>query len=194
MSAKRILDLAATPALMLIAAPLLLLAATAAAATSRGPVLVRSTRAGLGGRPFEMLTLRTDPRTPAGRLLRRWRLDVLLRLIHVLRGEMSLVGPCPLPAGHPSATRARLSVRPGITGLWQVSGRSELPWEEMDVLDLHYVEQHWLGLDLAILARTVPAALAARGSRGRGKPYATQITACPTTVRRHNWVRSARTN
>ncbi|MBT2492734.1 sugar transferase [Streptomyces sp. ISL-96] len=163
MPAKRIFDLAATTALLLIAAPLLLLTATAAAVTSRGPLLVRNTRAGLGGRPFEMLTLRTDPRTPAGRLLRRWRLDVLPRLLHVLRGEMSLVGPCPLPPGHRSATRARLVVRPGITGLWQVSARSELPWEEMDVLDLHYIEQHWLGLDLAILTRTLPAALATRG-------------------------------
>ncbi|MET9515135.1 sugar transferase [Streptomyces sp. NPDC002994] len=166
MSAKRLFDLTAGSVLLAIAAPLLLLTATAAAVTARGSVLVRNTRAGLGGRPFEMLTLRTDPRTPAGRLLRRSRLDVLPRLIHVLRGEMSLVGPCPLPPGHPSATRARLSVRPGVTGLWQVSGRSELPWEEMDVLDLHYVEQHWLGLDLAILARTIPAAFTAFTASG----------------------------
>ncbi len=162
MLAKRIFDLVVTAALLPIAAPLLLLTAAAAAVTSRDPVLVRKTRAGLAGRPFGMLTLRTDPRTPVGGLLRRWRLDVLPRLIHVLRGEMSLVGPCALPPGHPSATRARLVVRPGITGLWQVGGRSELPWEEMDVLDLHYIEQHWLGLDLAVLARTIPAVLAAR--------------------------------
>ncbi|MEV8310267.1 sugar transferase [Streptomyces flavidovirens] len=162
MLAKRIFDLVVTAALLPIAAPLLLLTATAVAVTSPGPVLVRKTRAGLAGRPFGMLTLRTDPRTPVGGLLRRWRLDALPRLIHVLRGEMSLVGPCALPPGHPSATRARLVVRPGITGLWQVGGRSELPWEEMDVLDLHYIEQHWLGLDLAVLARTIPAVLAAR--------------------------------
>ncbi|MET9507357.1 sugar transferase [Streptomyces flavidovirens] len=158
MLAKRVFDLAVTAALLPIAVPLLLLTATAAAVTSGGPVLVRETRAGLAGRPFGMLTLRT----PVDGLLRRWRLDVLPRLIHVLRGEMSLVGPCALPPGHPSATRARLVVRPGITGLWQVGGRSELPWEEMDVLDLHYIEQHWLGLDLAVLARTIPAVLAAR--------------------------------
>ncbi|MGW7196805.1 sugar transferase [Streptomyces chryseus] len=162
MHAKRIFDLVATSALLPLAAPLLLLTATATAVTSAGPLLVRGTRAGLGGRPFTMLTLRTDPRTGVGRLLRRTRLDVLPRLLHVLRGEMSLVGPCPLAPGHPSATRARLVVRPGVTGLWQVGGRSGLPWEEMDVLDQHYIEQHWLGLDLAVLARTVPAALAGR--------------------------------
>lgn len=163
MPAKRIFDLTAASALLLIATPLLLLTATATAVTSRGPLFVRTTRAGLGGHPFRMLTLRTDPRTPVGRLLRRTRLDVLPRLMHVLRGEMSLVGPCALVPDHPSATRARLVVRPGITGLWQVGGRCELPWEEMDVLDLHYIEQHWLGLDLAILARTIPAALTTRG-------------------------------
>ncbi|MGX1884385.1 sugar transferase [Streptomyces sp. NPDC055287] len=162
MHAKRIFDLAVTSALLPLALPLLLLTAMTSSVTSPGPLLVRKTRAGLHGRPFGMLTLRTDPRTAAGRLLRRSRLDVLPRLLHVLRGEMSLVGPCPLPPDHPSATWVRLVVRPGITGLWQVGGRSELPWEEMDVLDLHYIEQHWLGLDLAILARTVPAALAAR--------------------------------
>ncbi len=61
--------------------------------------------------------------------------------------------------------RTRLGVRPGLTGLWQVSGRSEMPWEEKAVLDLHYVEQHWLGLDLAIMVRTLPAALAGRRPR-----------------------------
>ncbi|MGR8009297.1 sugar transferase [Streptomyces hypolithicus] len=162
MRAKRIFDLTATPALLLIAAPVLLLTAAAAAVTSAGPVLVTKTRAGLAGRPFRMLTLRADPRTRVGRLLRRTRLDVLPRLLHVLSGEMSLVGPCALPPGHPGATGARLLVRPGVTGLWQVGGRSDLPWEEMDVLDLHYVEQYWLGLDLSILARTIPAALAIR--------------------------------
>ncbi|MGW7050632.1 sugar transferase [Streptomyces sp. NPDC054887] len=162
MLAKRIFDLAVTSALLPVAAPLFLLTATAAAATSAGPLLVRSPRAGLAGRPFAMLTLRTDPRTAVGRLLRRTRLDVLPRLLHVLRGEMSLVGPCALPPGHPSATRARLVVRPGVTGPWQVGRRSGLPWEEMDVLDLDYIERHWLGMDLAVLARTVPAALAAR--------------------------------
>ncbi|WP_274560891.1 sugar transferase [Streptomyces spiramyceticus] len=163
MFAKRIFDLTAGPILLLIAAPLMLLAAAAVAATSPGPVLARTTRAGLAGRPFQMLTLRTRPGTTTGRLLRRWRLDALPRLIHVLRGEMSLVGPCALPPGHPESTAARQLVRPGLTGLWQIGRRSDLPWEEMGVLDLHYVDQHWLGLDLLILVRTVPAVFATRG-------------------------------
>ncbi|MGW0559899.1 sugar transferase [Streptomyces sp. NPDC003016] len=163
MPAKRIFDLTVAPVLLLLALPALLLTAAAVAVTSPGPVLVRRTRAGLAGRPFGMLTLRTDPRTATGRLLRRSRLDLLPHLFHAVRGEMSLVGPRALPPDHPSATRVRLLVRPGVTGLWQVGGRPGLPWEEMEILDLHYIEHHWLGLDLAILARTVPAVLAARG-------------------------------
>ncbi|GAA3373532.1 hypothetical protein GCM10020367_33820 [Streptomyces sannanensis] len=151
---KRVLDLVGSLILLLLTAPLLLGIALTPAGT-----LVRQTRAGLGGRPFRMLKFRT-------RL--RFSLDELPQLVNVLRGEMSLVGPRPLPPDAPEQTAApaRLLMRPGITGLWQVSGRSELPWEEMAVLDLHYVEQCWLGLDLAILARTVPAIARAR-DRGR---------------------------
>ncbi|WP_434592941.1 sugar transferase [Streptomyces sp. A5-4] len=160
-SAKRVFDLTAGPLLLLAAAPVLLLAAAASAVTSPGPVLVRKTRAGLAGRPFEMLSLRTAPGTPVGRLLRRSRIDVLPRLLQVMRGEMSLVGPCALPPGHPEgALVGRQLMRPGLTGLWQVGGRSDLPWDEMGVLDAHYLDHHWIGLDLKILARTVPAALA----------------------------------
>ncbi|MFF3323500.1 sugar transferase [Streptomyces sp. NPDC002889] len=171
MSAKRAVDLTGSLILLLMLSPTLLAAAAAVALTSPGPVLVRRERTGLGGRPFTMFTFRTrhaDSLTPVGRLLRRRLMDRLPQLINVVRGEMSLVGPRPLPpARDPGAVRgvaerARLAVRPGITGLWQISGRSELPWEEMAVLDLHYVEQHWLGLDLVILARTVPAAVAGR--------------------------------
>ncbi|MFP1625824.1 sugar transferase [Streptomyces sp. 5K101] len=167
MPAKRAVDLAGSLFLLLVLAPVLLTAAAAVAVTSPGPVLNRAPRTGLGGRPFERLTFRTTHAghlTPVGRLLRRRFLDGLPQLINVVRGEMSLVGPPPLPLD-PAPTgpeRARLAVRPGITGLWQISGRSDLPWEEMTVLDLHYVEQHWLGLDLKILARTVPAAVAGR--------------------------------
>ncbi|MEN8649561.1 sugar transferase [Streptomyces sp. 21So2-11] len=161
--AKRIFDLAVGPLLLLAAAPVLLLAAAASAVTSPGPVLVRRTRTGLAGHPFEMLSLRTAPGTPVGRLLRRTRIDVLPRLLQVMRGEMSLVGPCALPPGHPEgALVGRQLLRPGLTGLWQIGGRSDLPWDEMGVLDAHYLDHHWLGLDLMILARTVPAALAMR--------------------------------
>ncbi|MFF8844981.1 sugar transferase [Streptomyces sp. NPDC015127] len=167
MPAKRVVDLAGGLVLLLLLSPVLLAAAAAVAATSPGPVLHRSPCRGLGGRPFDRLTFRTTRAgrlTPVGGALRRRFLDGLPQLINVVRGEMSLVGPPPLPveAAPTGPERARLAVRPGITGLWQISGRSDLPWEEMTVLDLHYVEQHWLGLDLMILVRTVPTAVAGR--------------------------------
>ncbi|MFI6644278.1 sugar transferase [Streptomyces sp. NPDC050504] len=173
MSTKRLLDLVGTLLLLLLTAPLLVAAATAVAATSPGGVLTRQPRAGRDGHPFQLLrfrTARTDGGrrvTPVGRFLRRHSIDELPQLLHVLRGEMSLVGPRPLPAGHAACTgaaRARLSVRPGVTGLWQVRDRSEpeLPWNEMALLDLHYVDHHWIGLDLRILARTVPVVLGSR--------------------------------
>jgi lipopolysaccharide/colanic/teichoic acid biosynthesis glycosyltransferase len=168
-TAKRVVDLAGALLLLLALSPLLLTAAAAVALTSPGPVLRRRERVGLGGRTFSMLTFRTGHPgavTPVGRALRRHFLDRLPQLLNVVRGEMSLVGPHPLAPDAVTAglgpERARLAVRPGMTGLWQVCGRSELPWEEMTVLDLHYVEQHWLGLDLAILARTVPVAVSGR--------------------------------
>jgi exopolysaccharide biosynthesis polyprenyl glycosylphosphotransferase len=110
-----------------------------------------------------------DPRvTGLGRLLRRTSIDELPQLVNVLFGHMSLVGPRPLPVGETESLsgihRRRLSVRPGITGLWQVSGRSDIKFEEWMSLDLQYV-QHWsLGLDLAILLRTIPALLSRRGA------------------------------
>jgi lipopolysaccharide/colanic/teichoic acid biosynthesis glycosyltransferase len=168
MPAKRAVDLAGCLILLLLLSPLLLAVAAAVAATSPGGILTRQDRTGLGGHTFAMLTFRTKRSgdlgpTPVGPLLRRYFLDDLPQLINVVRGEMSLVGPRPTgPNDSDHADRARLGVRPGITGLWQISGRSELPWEEMAVLDLHYVEQHWLGLDMLILARTLPTALAGR--------------------------------
>ncbi|QNP64344.1 sugar transferase [Streptomyces genisteinicus] len=179
MSAKRTVDLTVGALLLTVLAPLLLAAAAAVAATSPGPALRRTERAGLDGRAFTVFTFRTThggALTPVGRLLRRHFLELLPQLLNVVRGEMSLVGPRPLaaPAGRGGAARARLAVRPGMTGLWQIGGRSELPWEEMDVLDLHYVEQHWLGLDLVILLRTLPAAV-----RGRRR----DLTVHPVPVR-----------
>ncbi|WP_232248582.1 sugar transferase [Streptacidiphilus rugosus] len=110
-----------------------------------------------------------DPRvTPVGRYLRRASLDELPQLFNVVRGEMSLVGPRPLlveDSDYTGPALERLRVPPGVTGLWQVSGRSDLPWEEMLRLDLHYVVHQSTLLDLAILCRTVPAVLTARGAR-----------------------------
>ncbi|MGW1024967.1 sugar transferase [Streptomyces sp. NPDC002577] len=192
---KRLIDVIGSLAVLLLMAPLILVISLAIASTSPGGVIYRQARAGRDGRPFAMFKFRTmragadaeraalaarnetdghlfkvrdDPRiTPVGRLLRRLSLDELPQLVNVLRGEMSLVGPRPLPVGdsdYSGPARARLSVAPGLTGLWQVSGRSQLPWEEMVRLDLHYVEHRSLGLDLVILARTVPAVLTARGA------------------------------
>jgi lipopolysaccharide/colanic/teichoic acid biosynthesis glycosyltransferase len=116
-----------------------------------------------------LFKIRRDPRvTPVGHVLRRFSLDELPQLINVLRGEMSLVGPRPaLPeevATYTSLVRRRLVVKPGLTGLWQVSGRSDLSWEDSVRLDLQYVEQASLGLNVRILLRTAVAVATARGA------------------------------
>ncbi|MGW1513841.1 sugar transferase [Streptomyces sp. NPDC002394] len=157
MTAKRAFDVAGGLVLLLVLAPLIAWAALSVTLGGSGPVLRRRTVAGLAGRPFTMLTFRT--RSP---------LAALPLLLHVVTGRMSLVGPCPLTPGHRECAgegRRRLSVRPGVTGPWQISGRSELPWEERELLDLHYVDHHWLGMDLLILARTLPAVRRRRTAR-----------------------------
>jgi lipopolysaccharide/colanic/teichoic acid biosynthesis glycosyltransferase len=116
-----------------------------------------------------LFKLRRDPRvTPIGRFLRRWSLDELPQLLNVVRGDMSLVGPRPpVPgevAGYGDDVRRRLLVKPGLTGLWQVSGRSDLPWEDYVRLDLYYVENWSVSLDLLILARTFFAVVRGRGA------------------------------
>src|SRR6185503_2425478 len=159
----------------------------------RGPALFRQTRVGRDGSHFTLwkfrtmvvgadrvalasndvdgplFKLRADPRvTPVGRVLRRWSLDELPQLVNVLRGEMSLVGPRPpLPsevARYGDDVRRRLLVKPGLTGLWQVSGRSDLPWEECVRLDLRYVENWSPALDLMILWKTAFAVLGRSGA------------------------------
>ena len=116
-----------------------------------------------------LFKIRLDPRvTPLGRLLRRYSLDELPQLWNVVRGDMSLVGPRPaLPsevATYDTDPRRRLVVKPGVTGLWQVSGRSDLTWAESVRLDIKYVDNWSLALDLRILARTVRAVLGHRGA------------------------------
>jgi lipopolysaccharide/colanic/teichoic acid biosynthesis glycosyltransferase len=116
-----------------------------------------------------LFKMRTDPRvTRIGALLRRYSIDELPQLFNVLTGSMSLVGPRPpLPrevAAYADDARRRLLVRPGMTGLWQVSGRSELSWEETVRLDLRYVENWSVTLDLAILWKTVNAVVRGRGA------------------------------
>jgi lipopolysaccharide/colanic/teichoic acid biosynthesis glycosyltransferase len=119
-----------------------------------------------GGAIFK---IRNDPRvTPVGRFLRRWSLDELPQLFNVLRGEMSLVGPRPLPHRDNERLedwhRKRYLVLPGMTGLWQVSGRSELDFDELVRLDFLYLERWSVFLDLAILLRTIPAVFRAKGA------------------------------
>ncbi|MGY1636661.1 sugar transferase [Geodermatophilus sp. SYSU D00742] len=116
-----------------------------------------------------LFKMRSDPRvTPVGRLLRRLSLDELPQLFNVMGGSMSLVGPRPpLPgevARYDTSVHRRLLVKPGLTGLWQVSGRSDLPWEEAVRLDLRYVENWSLAMDLLILAKTVRAVLSRSGA------------------------------
>jgi exopolysaccharide biosynthesis polyprenyl glycosylphosphotransferase len=116
-----------------------------------------------------LFKIRNDPRvTRAGRWLRRLSLDELPQLANVLRGQMSLVGPRPpLPeevAGYPDDARRRLAVKPGMTGLWQVSGRSDLSWDEAVRLDLRYVENWSLSLDLVIMLRTLAAVCRTSGA------------------------------
>lgn len=129
-------------------------------------VLLISSNEMNGGPLFKM---RRDPRvTSVGRWLRKYSLDELPQLVNVLTGGMSLVGPRPaLPkevATYSPSTRRRLLVKPGLTGLWQVSGRNDLTWDQSVELDLEYVRTCSLLLDVRILARTIPAVLLAHGA------------------------------
>src|SRR3712207_9127734 len=116
-----------------------------------------------------LFKIRQDPRmTPVGRLLRRFSLDELPQLYNVLVGQMSLVGPRPLPQRDYDKLedwhKKRYLVLPGLTGLWQVSGRSELDFDELVRLDFLYLERWSVGLDLSILLKTVPAVIRAKGA------------------------------
>jgi lipopolysaccharide/colanic/teichoic acid biosynthesis glycosyltransferase len=120
----------------------------------------------MGGAIFK---IKSDPRlTPIGGFLRRWSIDELPQLFNVLRGHMSLVGPRPLPERDYERLadwhRKRYLVLPGITGLWQVSGRSELDFDELVRLDFMYLENWSVFLDLTILLKTVPAVIKAKGA------------------------------
>jgi lipopolysaccharide/colanic/teichoic acid biosynthesis glycosyltransferase len=129
----------------------------------------RAEVAALSDREGLCLKVRKDPRiTPVGRVLRRLSLDELPQILNVLAGDMSLVGPRPaLPeevAAYPAHAHRRLAVLPGITGLWQVSGRADIGFDGMIDLDLDYAQRASLGLDLSILVRTVGAVAGGRGA------------------------------
>jgi lipopolysaccharide/colanic/teichoic acid biosynthesis glycosyltransferase len=173
---KRAVDIVGAAVGLALAAPILALAACAIRREDGGPVLFRQMRLGRGAKPFEILKLRTmtvdaeklrsdgvveagDPRiTRIGNGLRRTAVDELPQLWHVLRGDMSLVGPRPVPPTHleryDERQRRRLEVKPGLTGWAQIHGRASLPWPERLELDVWYVEHQSLALDARILART----------------------------------------
>jgi exopolysaccharide biosynthesis polyprenyl glycosylphosphotransferase len=193
---KRSFDLLGSAALTILLSPLLLASALAIKLTSRGPVIYKSQRPGIGGMPFAcwkfrtmyrdaqdhqpaleelneasgaLFKIRDDPRvTPVGRFLRRYSIDELPQLFNVLAGRMSLVGPRPLPQRDYDRLedwhKKRYLVLPGITGLWQVSGRSDLDFDDLVRLDFLYLERWSVFLDLSILIKTVPAVLTRRGA------------------------------
>jgi exopolysaccharide biosynthesis polyprenyl glycosylphosphotransferase len=193
---KRSFDFVAATLLTLVLLPVMAVIAAAVAISSRGPVLYRSVRPGIGGEPFHCFKFRTmrndadqmqadleslneasgplfkmrdDPRmTPVGRFLRRFSLDELPQLFNVLSGQMSLVGPRPLPQRDYDKLedwhKKRYLVLPGITGLWQISGRSDLDFDDLVRLDFLYLERWSIGLDLSILLKTIPAVMQRRGA------------------------------
>ncbi len=199
MLVKQVLDfLLAGVGLLLLAIPFLVLAIIIKA-TSKGPVFFRQRRCGLNGKPFMMWKFRSmvsdaearqselagqnemsgpvfkvsnDPRvTPIGRIMRKWSIDELPQLFNVLVGEMSIVGPRPLPVDEVSrfddlAHRRRLSVKPGLTCLWQISGRNNIrDFSDWVRLDLEYIDNWSLWLDFKILCLTIPAVLSGNGAK-----------------------------
>ena len=193
---KRTFDVVVASLLLLFLSPILLAIALAVKLSSRGPVFYASLRPGIGGSPFAcwkfrtmyrdadqrqadlesineatgaLFKIRDDPRmTPVGRTLRAFSLDELPQLWNVVRGQMSLVGPRPLPLRDYDQLedwhKKRYLVLPGITGLWQISGRSELDFDDLVRLDFLYLERWSVFLDLSILVKTVPAVLSRRGA------------------------------
>jgi len=193
---KRAFDIVVSGLLVLIAAPLWALIALSVKLDSRGPVFYRDRRIGLAEREFGMFKFRSmyvdagdrqagleasneasgplfkikdDPRvTRIGKILRRYSIDEMPQVLNVLRGEMSLVGPRPLPLRDyvqlEDWHRKRYLVLPGMTGLWQVSGRIDLSFDDLVRLDFYYLENWSIWLDITILAKTLPAVLARRGA------------------------------
>ena len=182
--------------MIVLGSPLWLAIAAAIKLGSRGPVFYADRRIGLGEQEFGMFKFRTmyvdaaerqaeleseneasgalfkirdDPRvTAVGRLLRRLSIDEIPNMVNVLRGEMSLVGPRPLPVRDYALLeewhRKRYLVLPGMTGLWQISGRSNLSFDDLVRLDFYYLDNWSIWLDISILAKTLPAVLARRGA------------------------------
>jgi len=194
---KRAIDMSGAGVGLFMLAPVMLAISLAIKATSKGPVFFRQRRAGLGGQPFYIYKFRTmvvdaeaqkaalrkyseqdgpafkmahDPRiTRIGKILRETSLDELPQLWNVLRGDMSLVGPRPLPMDESAACdrwqRRRLDVTPGLTCIWQVKGRSRVTFAEWMRMDVNYIRRRTIWHDVKILAETIPAVLLRRGAR-----------------------------
>jgi lipopolysaccharide/colanic/teichoic acid biosynthesis glycosyltransferase len=193
---KRTFDLVVGALIVVVGMPIWLLLALLVKLTSRGPVFYSDVRVGLGEQEFRMLKFRTmvagaaeqqpaletaneasgalfkirsDPRiTPLGRFLRRFSLDEVPNVINVLRGEMSLVGPRPLPIRDHERLEAwhrrRYNVLPGMTGLWQIAGRSDLSFDDLVRLDFYYLENWSIWLDITLLFKTPLAVFARKGA------------------------------
>lgn len=196
-SLKRCLDVAVALPALILSSPVQLVAALAVRVTMGNPVLFRQRRPGLHGEPFELRKFRSmreeDPSrqddsdayrmTPVGNFLRSTSIDELPSLWNVVRGDISLVGPRPLRMEyleHYNARQARRhEVKPGLTGLAQVSGRNGLTWEEKFELDVQYVENQSLWLDLQILLRTVAVVLKREGISEEGGPTMSRFQGTP---------------
>jgi len=194
---KRAIDMTGAGIGLIMLAPIMAVVALAIKGTSRGPVIFKQRRAGLGGQPFYIYKFRTmiadaeaqkaalrkhseqdgpafkltnDPRiTKIGKLLRETSLDELPQLFNVLLGDMSLVGPRPLPMDESAACdrwqRRRLDVTPGLTCIWQVKGRSRVTFAEWMRMDVNYIRRRTMWHDVKILAETIPAVLLRKGAR-----------------------------
>jgi lipopolysaccharide/colanic/teichoic acid biosynthesis glycosyltransferase len=194
---KRAIDVVGAASGLVLASPILAGAALAIKMSSKGPIVFSQKRAGLGGRPFTIYKLRTmcndaeakkaqlkakneqdgpafkikdDPRvTKVGKFLRKTSIDELPQLWNVLKGDMTLVGPRPLPVNESDACegwqRRRLDVTPGLTCIWQVKGRSRVSFAEWVRMDVAYIRRRTFWHDVSILAQTIPAVLMRRGAR-----------------------------
>lgn len=190
---RRVLDVAVALSVLVLGASVLAVIAVAIRVTMGSPVLFRQLRLGLGGRPFELVKFRTmrhpsagrhgpefdaERITRLGRFLRASSLDELPGMLNLLRGDITLVGPRPLPVHYWDRFRGdeyeRFWVKPGITGLAQVAGRNAVDWDERLALDVRYVRTRSLVGDLRIVARTVPMVL-----RRAGVDHADGVTMHP---------------
>lgn len=184
---KRALDIIGALVLLIVLSPILLIGMFAIRISMGSPMIFRHTRSGRNKQPFSLIKLRTmvnDPHnrlsdkeriTPLGEAIRKYSIDEIPQLLNVLKGEMSLVGPRPLLLEYDNhyseQQNKRFLVKPGITGWAQVNGRNELSWEEKLNLDIYYVENWSLWLDLLILFKTVRVVLGSTGFRLSGEEH-----------------------